>query len=266
MSFVRWNSRFERLSSSPGLYDALRKAALQIDVRNVLPSVQCPTLVLHRVDNQIVAVGSGRYLAEHIGGARYVELPGGDHWPWHYEADRVIAELQEFLTGERPSPEVDRVLCTVLFTDLVGSTELAARVGDARWRELLGQHHTIVRRELERHRGHEVDNAGDGFLATFDGPARAIRCAEGVCRELHGIGLEVRAGVHTGECERVGDKVAGLAVHIAARIASSAGAGEILVSRTVKDLVAGAGIAFEDRGVHALKGVPDDWQLYAARE
>jgi len=263
--FVRWQSRFERLSASPGLYAALRLAALQIDVRDVLQSVQCPTLVLHRVDDVIVTAGNGRYIADHIRGAEYVELPGGDHWPWNHDGDRVVAELQEFLTGERPTPEVDRVLCTVLFTDLVGSTEMAVRLGDARWREVLAQHHTIVRRELARHRGHEVDNAGDGFLATFDGPARAIRCAEGVHRDLHGIGLEVRAGVHTGECEIVGDKIAGLAVHIAARIASSASAGEILVSRTVKDLVAGSGIAFEDRGVHALKGVPEEWQLYAAR-
>jgi len=207
-------------------------------------------------------VTAGRQLAARIPGAKYVELPGADHLPWVGDPDAILDEIEEFLTGARPTIEPDRVLATVLFTDIVGSTERLAQVGDRRWRELLGAHHAIVRRELERFRGHEVNTAGDGFLATFDGPARAVRCAGAIRDAVRSVGLEVRAGVHTGEIELMGDDVGGIAVHIGARVAAGAGPGEILVSSTVKDLVAGSGLVFEDRGAHALKGVPGEWRLF----
>jgi class 3 adenylate cyclase len=263
--FVRNLEQYLRRGASPGAAAALIRMNSYIDIRNVLPAIQVPTLVLHRTGDHDVNVAEGRYLASKIPGAKFVELPGDDHWISAGDVDELADEIEEFLTGTRPLPEPDRGHATLLITDNVGSTERAAELGDRRWRELLGAHDAAVRRELERFRGREVDTAGDGFLATFDGPARAIRCAEGVHHDLRDIGLEVRAGVHTGECELVGDKIAGLAVHIAARIASAASAGEILVSRTVKDLVAGSGIGFDDRGVHALKGIPEEWQLYAAR-
>jgi class 3 adenylate cyclase len=206
----------------------------------------------------------GRYLADHIPGARWVELKGVDHYPWFGSVDALVAEIEEFLTGVRPQPEIDRVLATLLFTDIVGSTAQAAEMGDRRWRELLEKHHALVRRELQRFRGREVDTTGDGFLATFDGPARAVRCAAAIRDAVAGLGLAVRAGLHTGECELVGSGVAGIAVHLGARIAALAGAGEVLVSSTVKDLVAGSGLSFVDRGVHVLKGVPGEWRMFAA--
>jgi class 3 adenylate cyclase len=205
-------------------------------------------------------------VADNIADARFVEVPGSDDFMWAGDPDAVLEEIQEFLTGVRPAPEPDRVLATVLFTDIVGSTEEAARRGDRGWRDLLDQHHALVRRELERFRGREIDTSGDGFLATFDGPARAIRCAGAISAGVRSLGLEVRAGLHTGEVELVGSDVAGIAVHIGARVAALAGAGEVLVSSTVKDLVAGSGIEFEDRGVHALKGVPGEWRLFAVEE
>ena len=202
-------------------------------------------------------------MAEQISGARFVELAGDDHWPWTSNADDIVDEVEEFLTGERHEFEPDRMLATVLFTDIVGSTERAVELGDNRWRELLNRHHAIVRRELVRHRGREVDTAGDGFLATFDGPGRGIRCASGIVEAVSTLGIEIRAGLHTGECELMNGDIGGIAVHTGARVSSKAGPGEVLVSSTVKDLVAGSGFEFEDRGSHELKGVPGEWRLFA---
>jgi class 3 adenylate cyclase len=252
-----------RRSASPGAAVALMRMNTQIDVRDVLPTIQAPALVLHRTDDLDVNVEEGRWIADRIPGAKFVELPGDAHTLWAGDTDSIVDEIEVFLTGARRGPEPDRVLATVLFTDIVGSTEQATRLGDRRWRELLESHHAVVRRELERFNGDEVDTAGDGFLARFDGPARAIRCASAIESGVGELGLQVRAGVHTGECELFGDKVAGLAVHTGARVASHAQPGEVLVSQTVKDLVAGSGIGFEDRGSHELKGVPGEWRLYA---
>jgi class 3 adenylate cyclase len=208
-------------------------------------------------------VEAARYIAERIQGAKYVELPGPDHFSWVGDTDAILDEVEEFLTGARRGQEPDRVLTTVMFTDIVGATERAAALGDRRWRDLLDSHHTVVREQLTRFRGREIDTAGDGFLAAFDGPARGVRCAGAIVREMRRLGLEIRVGLHTGECEILGDKLSGIAVHTGARVASLAGAGEVLVSGTVKDLVAGSGIAFEDRGVQNLKGIPGEWRLYA---
>jgi len=220
------------------------------------------TLVLQRSGDRHVPVGHGHYLAQHIPGTKYVELPGG--YLFHVgDTEPVLGELEEFLTGARSAPESDRVLATVLITDIVGSTERAAALGDAGWRDLLAAHHEVVRRELERYRGREIGMTGDGFLATFDGTARAVRCAGAVAQTVLRLGVEVRAGLHTGEVEYVGENVAGIAVHTAARVAALAGPGEVLVSSTVKDLVAGSGLRFAERGPHALKGIPDEWRLFA---
>jgi pimeloyl-ACP methyl ester carboxylesterase len=251
-----------RRSASPGAAVALMRMNTQIDVRDVLPSIQVPTLVLHRKDDLDANVAEGRLIAEKIPGAKFVELAGDAHTLWGGDTDAVVDEVEQFLTGTRRGPEPDRVLATVLFTDIVGSSEQAAKLGDRRWRELLEKHHGLVRHQLERYGGHELDTAGDGFLATFDGPARAIRCASAIENGVSRVGLRIRAGVHTGECERFGNKVAGLAVHTGARIAAKAEAGEVLVSQTVKDLVAGSGISFEERGDHELKGV-GSWRLYS---
>jgi class 3 adenylate cyclase/alpha-beta hydrolase superfamily lysophospholipase len=264
--FLQWFARLERASASPGAMLALMRANYEIDVRHVLPSIQAPTLILHRVGDRTVPVEAGRYLARHIRGARYVELPGDDHLLQAFDQETLnllIDEIEEFVTGTRSGPEPDRVLVTVMFTDLVGSTERAARLGDRRWRELLDGYLGVVRRELERFRGHEIDVAGDGLFAVFDGPARAVRCACAIRDAVHQLGLEVRGGLHTGECEVVGSKVSGIAVHTGARVAAAAAPREILVSGTVKDLVAGSGIRFDDRGSHVLKGVPGDWRLFA---
>jgi class 3 adenylate cyclase len=261
-AFKRRAVAYLRRSASPGAAVALLRMNSQIDVREVLPTIRVPTLVLHRAQDRDVTVEEGRWIAERIPGATFVELPGDEHLIWAGDVDRLVDEVEEFLTGSRPVQEPDRVLATVLFTDLVGSTERAAKLGDRRWRELLEQHRAIVRRELERFRGSEVDTAGDGFLATFDGPARAIRCASQIRDGVRALSLEVRAGLHTGECELVQGKVSGIAVHTGARVAGAAGAGEILVSGTVRDLVAGSGIQFEDRGEHELKGV-GAWRLYS---
>jgi class 3 adenylate cyclase len=230
----------------------------------VLPAIRVPTLVLHRTGDHDVDIAEGRYLASKIPGAKFVELAGADHWISAGDTGAIADEIEEFLTGTRPAPELDRVLATVLFTDIVGSTARAAELGDRRWRDLLAAHDTTVRRELERFRGREVDTAGDGFLASFDGPARAVRCAISAGEAVRELGVEMRAGIHTGECELDGRKIRGIAVHTGARIASLAGPGEVLVSQTVKDLVAGSGLEFEFRGVHELKGVPGEWRLYAA--
>jgi pimeloyl-ACP methyl ester carboxylesterase len=262
--FIRNLEQYFRRSASPGAAAALLRMNSHIDVRAILPTIQVPTLVLHRAGDHDVSVEEGRYLAARIPGAKFVELAGDDHVISAGDTDELADEIEEFLTGTRPVPDPDRVLATVLFTDIVGSTERAAELGDRRWRELLSSHDAAVRRELERFRGREVDTAGDGFLATFDGPARAVRCAIAAGEAVQELGVEIRAGIHTGECELDGPKVRGIAVHTGARIASLAGPAEVLVSQTVKDLVAGSGLAFEERGVHELKGVPGEWRIYAA--
>jgi len=258
-------AKFERQAASPGAAAAMRRMVLEVDVRHVLPSIQVPTLVLQHADGRVVRVGHGRYLAEHIPGAQYVELPGSDAGAWGQDLEPILDEIEEFLTGVRPLAQADRVLATVLFTDVVDSTKHAATRGDRAWRNLLERHRDLVRRQLERHRGREVNTAGDGFLATFDGPARAIHCASAIIQGSRALGVEIRAGLHTGEVELMGDDVGGIAVHIGARVSALAGSGEVLVSSTVKDLVAGSGIEFEDRGSHELKGVPGEWRLYAVR-
>lgn len=250
-----------RHAASPGAAATILRLTEQIDVRHVLPVVRVPTLVIHKRGDRVTHFEQGRYLAEHIDGARFVELAGDDHMPWVGSGDAIVDEVEEFLTGIRPS-DTDRVLATILFTDIVGSTERAIALGDRQWRELLERYYSIARRELARFRGREIDTAGDGLFAAFDGPARAIRCASRVRDEVRSLGIEVRSGLHAGECEVLGDKISGVAVHIGARVAAAAGAGEVLVSNTVKDLVAGAGIRFESRGTHVLKGVPGEWALF----
>ena len=252
-----------RFSASPGAAVALMRMNTQIDVRDVLGAIRVPALILHRTGDLDVNVEEGRWIARQIPGARFVELDGADHLLWAGDVDSVVDEVEEFLTGVRGGPEPDRVLATVLFTDIVGSTERAVAAGDRAWAARLEEHHATVRRQLERFRGVELDTAGDGFFATFDGPARAIRCAVGIRDAVAALGLEIRAGVHTGECERVAGKLGGIAVSIGARVAAVAGPGEVLVSRTVVDLVAGSGLSFAERGVHELKGVPGSWPLFA---
>ena len=260
----RWG-RQERMSVSPGGIRMLMGMLLDTDVRDVLGSVRVPTLVVHRRGDRMVPAACGRYLAEHIPGARYLEVPGDDHFAWTGDAEPILHVAQEFLTGEAPAaaPEPDRVLSTVLFTDLVDSTGLVARLGDRRWSELLARYHAILRAQVARFGGREVDTAGDGFLACFDGPARAIRCACAARDAVLPLDLTLRAGIHTGECQRSGDKLTGLAVHVGARVASAAPGGEVWVSRTVRDLVVGSDLRFAPRGEHALKGVPERWQLFA---
>jgi len=260
--FRRRLSTYLRLSASPGAAMALARMNTEIDVRKVLPAIRVPTLILHRTGDLDANMEEGRYIAARIPGAKFLELPGPDHLPWVGDQAEVTDEIEEFLTGIRPAPQPDRMLATVLFTDIVGSTERAAALGDKAWRDVLERHHASVRGELTHFRGHEVTTTGDGFLATFDGPARAVRCAVAIRDRLHDSGLEVRAGVHTGECERMGDNIGGLAVHIGSRVAGLAGPGEVLASSTVKDLVAGSGIVFEDRGAHPLKGIPGEWRVF----
>ncbi len=261
--FKQWWARYQRLGASPGAAVALYRMNMEIDIRHVLPAIRIPTLVLNRTGDQVAAVDRGRDMAGQIPGAKYIELPGVDHLPWIGDPDAILGEVQEFLTGVRPAPEPDRVLATVLFTDIVGSTEKAAELGDSRWRELLESYYSLAQRELDRFRGHEVKTTGDGFLATFDGPARGIRCARAISESVDQLGIAIRAGLHTGECETMGEDIGGIAVHIGARVAAEAAGGEVLVSSTVKDLVAGSGLEFEDRGSHHLKGVPDEWRLFA---
>jgi class 3 adenylate cyclase len=263
---VEWGrellARVQKNSCTPSAWEAFARMAFDIDVRHVVPAIKVPVLVIHAVEDQICHVENARFLANALPNASYVELSGGDHVPW-FDPDETIAEIREFLTGRREAATPDRKLATVLFTDLVGSTTRATELGDRRWRDLLEQHHAAVRRELERFDGSEMDTAGDGFFATFDGPARAIRCAQSVIQAVKPLELDVRAGLHTGEVEVLDGKIAGIAVSIGARVAARADAGEVLVSGTVKDLVAGSGLEFEDRGVAELKGVPGEWRLYA---
>jgi DNA-binding SARP family transcriptional activator/pimeloyl-ACP methyl ester carboxylesterase len=261
-AFVRWWGRFERQSMSPKIMRASLRLSMELDVRAALPSVRVPTLLLHRTGDPLPVEGA-RWMAGQIPGARLIELPGDDHWPWLSDPDEIIDEVEEFLTGERRDREPDRALATVLFTDIVGSTERATELGDRHWRDLLEQHDRLVRRELERCHGREVKTTGDGLLATFDGPGRGINCAQAICARVPALGIEVRAGLHTGECELRNGDVGGIAVHIGARVAGLARPGEVLVSSTVKDLVVGSGLVFADRGNHSLKGAPGEWHLYA---
>jgi class 3 adenylate cyclase len=265
-NLIRWLARWRRLSSSPGAFADFRRVNLDVDVRHVLPAIRVPVLVIHRPEQKVVNREVAQYVAEQIPTATYLELPGRDLWPFLEGStemtDAVVAFLRE-TTGAATAEETERVLVTILFTDIVGATERAAQLGDVRWSEVLANHHRIVRQQLARFRGREVDTAGDGFFASFDGPARGIRCATAITEQVRSLGLEVRAGLHTGECEVVDGKVAGIAVHIGARVAAQASPREVLVSSTVRDLVAGSGLRFEDRGEHELKGVPGQWRLYA---
>jgi class 3 adenylate cyclase len=265
-AFEQWWARLLRQGTSPAGAIGLINLYLETDVRATLQSIDVPTLVLHRVDDRIVRIGQGRFLAEKIPGARLVELAGDDHLPWVGDQDALLDEIEEFLVGSRLGRAPERALSTILFTDIVGSTETAAELGDRRWRDLLERHDAIVRRQLGLHGGREVKTMGDGFLATFDGPARAIRCAEAIREELAPIGLEIRIGIHTGEIELIGADVGGMAVNIGARVGAIAGPGEILVSSTVRELVVGSGLEFADRGVHTLKGAPGEWRLFAVLE
>jgi pimeloyl-ACP methyl ester carboxylesterase len=276
----RWRT-FMRHAASPGAAIALLRMNSQIDVREILPAIRVPTLVLFRRDarfghgaaawreageDPITPGEEARYLADRIPGSRLIELPGADHLPWIGASDSLLGEVEEFLTGVRSAPEPDRVLATILLTDIVESTALAARLGDRRWRELVGRHNALVRRQLERFRGHEIDTAGDGFVASFDGPARGIRCAQAIAESVTALGLSIRAGLHTGECEIAEGKLAGIAVHIAARIAALAAPGEVLVSSTVKDLVVGSSVDFAERGAQDLRGVPGRWSVFAVEK
>jgi class 3 adenylate cyclase len=261
-------ARLERACASPSAVIAIRRMNQEIDCRHVLPAIRVPTLVMHRVGDGVVGVEGGRYLAANIPGAKYIELPGVNHnfvlSGEHDMLDRVAGEVEEFLTGSRHEVELDRVLATVLFTDIVDSTKRAAALGDREWRALLDRHDGIVRQQLSRFRGREIKHTGDGFLATFDGPARAVRCATAIADTMQPLGIAVRGGLHTGEIELKGDDIGGIAVNIAARVAAMAGPNETLVSSTVRDLVAGSGLRFDDRGLHELKGLAEQVHLYSA--
>jgi class 3 adenylate cyclase len=260
--FRQWWQRAGNRGASPATAQAMARTRFQSDLRPVLPAVQAPTLVIHRKGNRALLVGHGRYLAEHIAGARYVELPGDEHLPYVGDSDAIVAEIEEFLTGAR-GVDADRVLATILFCDIVQSTDLVSELGDRRWRDLLDAYYAMIRRQLERFAGREIKTTGDGLLATFDGPARAIRGAQAIRDGARQLGIDVRVGLHTGEVETMGDDIGGLAVHLGERVCAGAEPGEVLASRTVVDLVAGSGITFSDRGERELKGVPGRWQLYA---
>jgi pimeloyl-ACP methyl ester carboxylesterase len=263
LAFKQWWGKFERLGGSPGAVKTIMRMNSQIDITDILPTVNVPTLIIHRKDDVAVNVEGGRLLAERIPNAKYVELSGVDHLPMVGEnPDQILDEMAQFLTGELRPIETECILATVLFTDIVDSTQRAAELGDRQWRDLLERHHSLVRGELNRFRGQEVDTAGDGFFATFDGPARGIRCACAIRDSVSGFGIPIRAGLHTGECEVMEDKISGIAVHIGARVMEKAEPGEVLVSSTVKDLVAGSGLHFNDRGKYDLKGVPGEWRIF----
>ncbi len=263
--FHAWFARLQRLAGAPGAARRALEAMGETDVRGVLSSIRVPTLVMHREHDPLIDPRHSQYLASRIPGAKLVMLPGDENFIGTGDTRAVIDEIEEFLTGTRHERPPDRILATVLFTDICDSTGHAAALGDSRWRDLLERHDDLVRRHLGRHRGREVKSTGDGFLATFDGPARAVRCASEISEAVRALGIEIRAGLHTGECEVRGSDVAGMAVHIGARVGATASAGEVLVSSTVKDLVVGSGIEFSERGEHDLKGVPGQWRLYAAR-
>jgi class 3 adenylate cyclase len=261
--FQTWWATYLRLAASPGAALAVMRLNRDIDVRHVLPAIRVPTLILHRTGDRLTQIEQARYMATQIPGAKFVELPGDDHLPMVGNTNAILDEMEEFLTGARHGPDTDRVLATVLFTDIVGSTAKAAELGDRHWRDVLSSYYVAVRRELARFRGREIDTAGDGMLAVFDGPARGIRCGLNIARLGPSLGLSVRTGLHTGECEVIGDKLGGIAVHIGARVAALAGPGEVFVSHTVKDLVAGSGLQFASKGVHQLKGVPNEVALFS---
>jgi class 3 adenylate cyclase len=261
--FRQWWARLLRMSASPAAVTALATMNAEIDIRHILPTIRVPTLILRSVHDRAIDIGGSLYMADRIPQARLVQLPGPDHLVQLSDADTILGEIEEFLTGVRHSLEPDRVLATVLFTDIVGATEEAASLGDRRWHDLLDSHHGLVRRELTRFRGREINTAGDGFFAAFDGPARAIRCACAISDGVQSLGFKVRAGLHTGECEVMGEEIGGMVVHIGARIAALAATSEVLVSSTVKDLVAGSGLSFKDHGTKSLKGVPGEWRLYS---
>ena len=263
-AFRQWFAKYLRLSASPSAVIKVFEMNTAIDVRDILPTIRVPTLVLHRVGDKVINLEHGRYLAKHIAGAKFVELNGDDHLWWVGDTDALVNEVQVFLTGERPPPEeIDRVLATVLFTDIVDSTKRATEMGDSRWKDMLDSHNTIMLKEIERFRGRAIRSTGDGYLAVFDGPGRAIRCGSAVGRELSQLGIEIRAGVHTGEIDLMGKDVGGIAVNIAARVLAEAAAKEVWVSRTVKDLVVGSGFKFTERGTYGLKGVPGEWSLFS---
>ena len=262
LAWRKAHARWERLSASPGAAVAIMEMIFQIDVRHLLPAIRVPTLVVYRTADMAHAAGS-RYLGAQIPGAKVVELLGSDYFPYLGDQDAILDEVEEFLTGVRPVPAPDRALATVLFTDIVSSTERAAALGDDAWTRTLDRHDALVAREVERHRGRRINTTGDGMLATFDGPGRAVRCAQAIREKVRSLGIEVRAGLHTGEIELRGADIGGIAVHIGQRVCALAGSGEVLVSSTVKDLVAGSGIAFADRGSHVLKGLPDEWRVFA---
>jgi pimeloyl-ACP methyl ester carboxylesterase len=262
-AFTRWFGRYERMSISPSEAVVLAGLNVGVDVRHVLPAIRVPTLVLHQRGDMFVPVELGKDFAERVPDAKFVELSGGDHLFWFGDPDETVDQIVEFVTGTRPEPEVDRVLATVMFADIVGSTERAAELGDRRWRDLLDRYYSVAGEEIVRHRGRQVKTLGDGILATFDGPARAVRCAQALGKQTAILGLDVRAGLHTGEIELISEDVGGIAVHITSRVAGHAAAGEVVVSSTVKDLVAGSDIGFDDRGTHTLKGVPGEWRLFA---
>jgi len=261
--FGQWWGSYMRLAASPASAAALLRMNMEIDVRHVLPTIHVPALILHRADDRLVDAGSSRYVAERIPSARRVELAGSDHFAWIGDTERALAEIEAFVSEIPDDVDLERRLATVLFTDIVGSTELAARLGDRRWRDLLERHNDLVSSQLERWHALEVGDRGDGVLASFDGPARAIRCACAIAKGAREVGIEIRAGLHTGECELLDGKIEGIAVHIGARVAALAAPGEVLVSSTVKELVVGSGIEFRDRGEVALKGVPGEWRLYS---
>lgn len=259
--YRNWWARYLRMGASPSAGVTLYRMNYEIDIRGLLPTIRVPSLLLHRVGDRLISVEASRYMARHIAGAKLVELPGDDHLVYLGDSDTVLGEIQEFLTGVRTPPQQDTTLATVVFVDIVESTQKAASLGDARWQDLLAAFHGAARRALDRHRGRLIDTAGDGVFASFDGPARAIRCAGEIRTQAASLGLGTRAGVHTGECRIAGDKLAGIAVHIGARVAAAARPGQVLVTGTVRDLIAGSGLKLSDCGLHALKGVPGEWQL-----
>jgi class 3 adenylate cyclase len=261
--FVEWFAKYERAAASPGMARKLLDLAVRTDIRGMLPTIRVPTLVMHRREDRVAPVALAREMAESIPAARFVEFAGTDNYPWSGDVEDWFPTFEEFLTGDRHAPDADRVLSTVLFTDIVGSTQHAAELGDRRWRRLLDEHNALIRDEIARARGNAVKSTGDGFLATFDGPARAVRCAQAVATTIRSLGIEIRAGVHTGECEMMPGDVGGIAVHIAARVMAVAAPGQVLVSSTVRDLVVGSGLRFEGAGTHTLRGVPGEWAVYA---
>ena len=261
--YKQWWARYQRMSASPGRSTAMATLVFDVDVRHVLSTIHVPTLVIHRKDFRFFPVELGRYLAEHIAGAKLIEIDGADGFVYLGNADAILSEIEEVVTGSRRAQDVDRVLATVLLTDMIGSTDMAAQLGDHKWREVLDTHDEIVRGQLDAFRGRLHRATGDGILATFDGPARGLRCAQAIRDRLRAAGIDIRSGLHAGEIELRGDEIGGIAVHIAARIEAEAGLGEILCSSTVKELVTGSDLSFVDRGRKQLKGVPQDWQLYA---